>query len=205
MCKENASVPFRMILQPTALLPHGGALQHLSPPSLCVPSASGVASTACLSYNAQPLECGITSMTHTAKGSKKPYTPETGASPCAAFGSTDVGAMRSMTTCMAAPAVELSHMEPVTALKLRRLQPQTPYKAEAWESVLHQAGLIKCFPLILAGLQGGFIVGYLPIPHVQFPPNSTTISLYMSKFEVTVTPKTVPMFGSCVVHINWCM
>ena len=73
-------------------------------------------------------------------------------------------------------------MEPATVLEQRRLQPWTLYNG-GWEHVLQQAGLLRRFPSIPAGLQEGFIVGYLNIHHVQFPPNSTTISLYNSSFD----------------------
>ena len=71
-------------------------------------------------------------------------------------------------------------------LALRERQPRTPYKAEAWEQALRQAGLLKCFSFIPSGLHKGFIVGYPLIAHVQTPLNSTLLSVYEKEFQEIV-------------------
>ena len=146
-------------------------------------SALAGVSTPCQLFSAQPLAPGTISMTPTLKGSTRLYVPEKGESRCVASGSRSVDATRSTTTCMCALVVVPSPMVPVTALELRKHSPPTPYRADAWEWALKQAGLIDHFPFILAGFQEGFIVGYLEIFHVQSPPNSTSLSLYNSEFD----------------------
>jgi hypothetical protein len=94
------------------------------------------------------------------------------------------------TSCTHAQGVERLCTEPVHALELRRLQLQTPYRANTWEITLQQTGLIDRFPFILSGLCNSFIVGY-PMPsHVQTPPNSTSLALYdEAKFGEIVDKK----------------
>ena len=77
-------------------------------------------------------------------------------------------------------------MAPADALVLRKYQPQTPYKADAWQRALQRTGLLTRFPSIPTGLREGFIVGYPTISRVQSPPNSTTVSLYTSEFNDVV-------------------
>jgi hypothetical protein len=74
-------------------------------------------------------------------------------------------------------------MEPACVLELRRLRPQTPYRADAWETALNWTGLINFFPNIPSGLREGFCVGY-PTPfRVQTPLNSTSLSVYEHEFK----------------------
>ena len=73
-------------------------------------------------------------------------------------------------------------MEPAHALELRKLQPQTPYKADAWEFELLRTGLVVRFPSIPSGLRQGFSVGYPTPSRVQTPPNSTSLAVYEAEF-----------------------
>ena len=95
-------------------------------------------------------------------------------------------ATRSTTICTRALGVRRSPMEQADALGLKGLRPQTPYNPEAWSEALQQAGLLERFDTIPQGLRFGFFVGYLVIPRVQNPPNSTSISLYSRKFDKIV-------------------
>ena len=47
-------------------------------------------------------------------------------------------------------------------------------------------GLLTRFPSILSGLCTGFIVGYPTLSHVQTLPNSTSLAVYESEFDIIV-------------------
>ena len=147
---------------------------------------SDTTSTPCQSYSAQPLAHGTTSSTPTARELTKRSKPGKEELPYAASGSATAAVMSGTTICTHVPDAELLRMAPADALTLRKHQPRTPYKADAWQRALQEAGLLVRFPSIPTGLREGFIVGYPTISRVQSPPNSTTIALYTSEFNDVV-------------------
>lgn len=75
------------------------------------------------------------------------------------------------------------HMAPKNVLERRKLSPLTPYKAEAWERELRNAGALKRFAKILEGLRLGFRIDFPSISNVQAPPNKDSISEFSNEFE----------------------
>ena len=67
--------------------------------------------------------------------------------------------------------VEKPAMGPRHALVQRTQTPLTPYKAEAWRSLLISTGLISKYPSIPRGLVQGFDMGFPRIIHTYSPPN----------------------------------
>lgn len=67
--------------------------------------------------------------------------------------------------------VEKPAMGPRHALAQRMQTPLTPYKAEAWRSLLVSTGLISKYPSIPRGLVQGFDMGFPRIVHTYSPPN----------------------------------
>ena len=106
--------------------------------------------------------------------------------PYAVHGNAIMVALKNMTICISVQDVERSHTALVDVLALRKQWPRTPYKAEAWEQALRQAGLLECFSSIPSGLHKGFTVGYPTLNHVQTPPNSTSLSVYEKEFKEIV-------------------
>ena len=125
---------------------------------------------------------GMTNLKPSSNTSTKCFKSKTQELSYAVCGNRTMAVMKNTTLCMCAGHVDHSHTKPAHALKHRRLQLWTPYRAEAWEIELHQTGLLHCFPSILSGLHQGFSVGYPSPPHVQTPPNSTSLAVYKAKF-----------------------
>jgi hypothetical protein len=66
--------------------------------------------------------------------------------------------------------MELKHV-----LEHRKLRALTPYKADAWEHLLTQAGLLPEYQHIPANLRSGFFIKLPAILSTQTPPNCPTI------------------------------
>ena len=77
-------------------------------------------------------------------------------------------------------------MELLDALVLRGHSVPTPYKADAWERLLRDAGLIHRFHKIPLGLQHGFTLDFPPIRYTQTPPNKPSINTYATEFNESV-------------------
>ena len=77
-------------------------------------------------------------------------------------------------------------MEPKTALTLRKFLLLTPYRANAWESKLINAGIFEHFAKIPEGLRKGFLVDFPPINDVQTPPNKDSISEFSTEFDSVI-------------------
>jgi hypothetical protein len=182
----NALVPFA--LTPSYPLPSRvthHTKPHPSPTahSQSAPSASEGISIPYLSCSAWPNVPGMINSTHSSNISTKRYASKSQDSSYAACGNETTDATRNMRALTLAQDAEPSRMEPARVLELRRLQPRTPYRADAWETALNRTGLINFFPNILSGLREGFCVGY-PTPfRVQTPPNSTSLSVYEHEFK----------------------
>ena len=187
MClTTKGNVPFRTNHKQLAQ-PHHSTPHTPTPSSfLYARYASDATSIPCQSSSAQPLAHGTINSTPTVRESTKLSKLGKEVSPYAASGNTTAAVVNDMTTCTHVPDVELAHMAPADALMLRKRQPRTPYKAEAWQQALQQTGLLPRSPTIPAGLREGFIVGYPTISRVQSPPNSTTVSLYAAEFDAII-------------------
>ena len=61
------------------------------------------------------------------------------------------------------------------ALELRENQALTPYKVDAWESLLLQCNLHVKYPKLIYSLRNGFDAGIHPILCTYIPPNSNTL------------------------------
>ena len=61
------------------------------------------------------------------------------------------------------------------ALELRENQALTPYKVNAWESLLLQCNLHVKYPKLIYSLRNGFDAGIHPILCTYIPPNSNTL------------------------------
>ena len=119
------------------------AQPHHSTPHTPTPSsspyvryASDATSIPCQSSSAQPLAHGTINSTPTARESTKLSKPGKEVSPYAASGNVNAAVVNDTTTCTHVPDAELAHMAPADALVLRKCQPRTPYKAEAWQQAL---------------------------------------------------------------------
>ena len=53
------------------------------------------------------------------------------------------------------------------------------------------------------------VINYFQTTHMPadnpYPSVPKSFRMFASSTTATVTPKTIPMFGSSVVHIKWCM
>jgi hypothetical protein len=58
------------------------------------------------------------------------------------------------------------------ALERRKLEPLTPYRADAWECLLREAGLLTIYPDIVPGLRSGFDAHIPRVRHSSLPPNA---------------------------------
>ena len=81
-----------------------------------------------------------------------------------------------MITDTSALAVPPHLMEPKIALELRKLQALTPYKPQAWESLLFTTNLTKRYPSLVQSMCTGFFLDFPIITHTQTPPNTSAIS-----------------------------
>ena len=150
--KDNA--PFGTSHKQQARRRHPTATPLMPPPSSSpyVWYVSDATSTPCQSYSAQPLAHGMTSLTPTARELTKRSKPGKEELPYAASGSATAAVVSGTTICTHVPDVELLRMAPADALVLRKHQPRTPYKADAWQRVLQEVGLLARFPSIPTGL-----------------------------------------------------
>jgi hypothetical protein len=82
-----------------------------------------------------------------------------------------------------APVVEPLRMEPRSALEHRKLHPLTPYRADAWEHELQEAGILERFTKIPFGFRYGFHIDFPTITSVQTPPNRASITEYEDEFN----------------------
>ena len=179
---------FRVNSQSAPPFPNIGAHEASAFQNNTYPSVlSALADTSILyqSSSAQPNRPGMINSTLSLNASTKRCESKTPAPFYVACGNAKVDATRNMMACMPARVAEVSHTVLACALEHRRRQPLTPYKADAWELALQQAGLMDRFPSIPAGLRHGFIVGYPVLSCVQTPrivpplpfmnPNSKTL------------------------------
>lgn len=74
-------------------------------------------------------------------------------------------------------------MAPRDVLERRKLAPLTPYKAEAWERELRNAGALDRFAKVPEGFRLGFKVDFPVISNVQAPPNRDSVFEFSSEFE----------------------
>ena len=73
------------------------------------------------------------------------------------------------------------------ALELRRRQPLTPYKVEAWNSLLLHCNLLVKYPTLVHSLLNGFDAGIRPIYSTFTPPNSPTLLLHPEAYQEMVS------------------
>ena len=184
-CCPSALAPFTPTPNyppPLQTMPHTKPHPSRPIPSPSALSASEDTSTLFLSSFAQPSEHGMTNLKPSSSTSTKRSGSRKQGQSYAVCGNETTAVTRSMISCTCAQDAECSRMEPAHALELRKLQPHTSYKADAWEFELLRTGLVVRFPSIPSGLRQGFSVGY-PMPsHVQMPPNSTSLAVYEAEF-----------------------
>ena len=91
----------------------------------------------------------------------------------AAIGTTGGGAPPPPTSSVtSALGVETRIMGLRNALELRKKQALTPYKVEAWESLLRASNLLAKYPTLISSLLQGFDAGIPLILSTYTPPNS---------------------------------
>ena len=77
-------------------------------------------------------------------------------------------------------------MELKNALELRKLQALTPYKPQAWESLLLAANLTKKYPTLSQNFRTGFFLDFPIIKFTQAPPNKSSISDLQDQFDKAI-------------------
>lgn len=77
--------------------------------------------------------------------------------------------------------IELSHV-----LELRHLQPICPYNVVAWESSLHDAGLLERYSKISKGFRLGFDLNLPLISISQLPPNNPSLLQHRLAFDTII-------------------
>lgn len=70
-----------------------------------------------------------------------------------------------------------------TVLERRKLQALTPYKPQAWESLLFTTNLVNKYPSLSQNLRTGFFLNFPIIKTTQSPPNKSSISDLQDKFD----------------------
>lgn len=76
------------------------------------------------------------------------------------------------------PLMELKHV-----IERRKLEPVTPYKADAWQAQLQRAGLIDRYAHLPEGFRHGFTLNFPYIKTTQSPPNKDSIVTYAQEFQ----------------------
>ena len=110
------------------------------------------------------------------------------ATPCAATGTIAEAAPPVLTTCVTnVPVAEAKIMELRNVLELRTGQALTPYKIEAWKSMLSQCNLLTKYPKLIHSLQKGFDAGIPRIYFTSTPSNSHTLLLHPEAYQEMVT------------------
>lgn len=77
-------------------------------------------------------------------------------------------------------------MAPSVALEHRKHRALTPYKADAWESLLREAGLFHKYSQVPDGLRYGFFLNLPPINTTQTPPNRESIITYFEPVQAII-------------------
>ena len=105
-------------------------------------------------------------------------------SPCALAGSTGMGAPANATTSttFALDVVKVV-MELKPALELRQHRALTPYKSNAWEFLLTQAGLLHQYHHIPNSLWSGFTITFPSISTTQTHLNCPSIVEFHTQFS----------------------
>ena len=102
----------------------------------------------------------------------------------AATGTTGGDALPALTSSdTSAPDAEARITELRGALELRKKQAITPYKAEAWETLLHSCNLHVKYPNLVSSLRNGFDAGIRPIYSTSTPPNSPSLLLHPEAYQ----------------------
>ena len=110
------------------------------------------------------------------------------APPCAATGTIAEAALPAPTSSVtSAQAVGARIMGLRDALERRRSQALTPYKVEAWESMLHLCNLSVKYPNLVLSLHKGFDAGIRPIYFTSAPPNSSSLLQHPIAYQEMVT------------------
>ena len=106
----------------------------------------------------------------------------------AAIGTT-AGAVPPIHTSSATSAlgVETRIMALRGVLKLRKSQALTPYRVNAWESLLHHCNLFVKYPNLVSSLRLGFDAGIRPIHFTYTPSNSPTLHLHPEAYRDMVS------------------
>lgn len=73
------------------------------------------------------------------------------------------------------------------ALEHRKSKALTPYRVEAWESVLQQYNLHVKYPTLVSSLRKGFDAGIRPIYTTSTPANSLSLLLHPEAYQEMVT------------------
>jgi hypothetical protein len=94
-----------------------------------------------------------------------------------------VPAMITGTSALGAPPLPTEHK---IALELRKLQALTPYKPQAWESLLLTTNLTKRYPSLVQSMRTGFFLDFPIITHTQTPPNTSSISDLHEPFDKVI-------------------
>ena len=112
--------------------------------------------------------------------------------PCAPTGSSQGAAPAPPTlTATSAQAAETRPIEPKAALEARRLEPRTPYRAEAWLRLLSQAGIVSKYPDLPNSILHGFDAGIRTITSTFAPANSSTIDAHPLEFAAIISKERV--------------
>ena len=110
------------------------------------------------------------------------------APPYAATGTTDVVAPPACTSSATnVPAAGTRITELRGALEHRKNQALTPYRVEAWESLLRQYNLHVKYPNLVFSLRKGFDAGIQPIYFTSTPANSPSLLLHPEAYQDMVT------------------
>ena len=73
------------------------------------------------------------------------------------------------------------------ALELKKSKALTPYRVEAWKSMLIQCNLYVKYPRLVHSLLNGFDAGIRPIYVTSTPPNSPTLLLHPEAYQEMVS------------------
>ena len=92
-----------------------------------------------------------------------------------------------MSSVMSALDAETRIMGLRGALERRRSRALTPYKVEAWESMLHHCNLLDKYPKLVSSLHKGFDAGIWPIFLTSTPPNSASLLQHPIAYQEMVT------------------
>ena len=107
---------------------------------------------------------------------------------CAAIGTTVGGARPACTSNdTSALAAETRITALKDALERRKSKALTPYKVDAWESLLLQCNLLVKYPNLVSSLLKGFDAGIQPIYTTFTPPNSPTLLQHPEAYQDMVT------------------